>query len=93
MSRIALRLMIHGHVQGVGYRYWAETEAMRLGLDGWVRNRMDGTVELLAAGPSHALAEFVEACRTGPRAAHVTSVEQADANDEGFAGFRARPTI
>jgi acylphosphatase len=93
MPRTAQRLIIHGYVQGVGYRYWAESEAMRLGLDGWVRNRMDGTVELLAAGPSAAVAEFVEACRTGPRAAHVTSVERTDADDEGIVGFRARPTI
>jgi acylphosphatase len=93
MSRTALRLIIHGHVQGVGYRYWAQSEALSLGLDGWVRNRMDGTVELLAAGPSAAVAQLVEACRRGPAAARVTSVEQLDAEDEGLDGFRARPTI
>jgi acylphosphatase len=91
--RTAQRLIIHGHVQGVGYRYWAETEAMRLGLDGWVRNRLDSTVELVAAGPPAAVAEFVEACHTGPRAARVTSVQRVDAEDEGFVGFRARPTV
>jgi acylphosphatase len=93
MTRTAQHLIIHGRVQGVGYRYWAQLEAARLGLDGWVRNRMDGTVELVAAGPSQAVAQMVEACLSGPSAARVTSVERSDAEDEDFTGFRARPTI
>jgi len=93
MSRIAVRLIIHGRVQGVGYRYWAQSEAIRLGLDGWVRNRMDGTVELVAAGPPDAVARLLDACRSGPPAARVTSVERSDVDDENLPGFQARSTI
>lgn len=93
MSRIAVRLIIHGRVQGVGYRYWVCDEARRLQLDGWVRNRRDGTVELVAAGPSEAMNQLLAACRQGPPAAHVTSVDRSDTDDEGLTSFEARPTI
>jgi len=93
MNRIAVRLTIRGRVQGVGYRWWAQREARRLGLDGWVRNRSDGSVELLAAGPAEAVAELVELCRRGPSAARVTGVDQASAApDEALPGFDERPT-
>jgi acylphosphatase len=92
MNRIAVRFVIHGRVQGVGYRWWARSEALRLGLDGWVRNRLDGSVELLAAGPAGEVARLLEACRLGPPAAEVTAVEPFAAEDEGLAGFEQRPT-
>jgi acylphosphatase len=93
MDRIAVRLLIRGRVQGVGYRWWARREARRLGLDGWVRNRADGSVELLAAGPPDAVAAFADLCRRGPPSARVTGVEQEAADvDSVPPGFDERPT-
>ncbi len=92
MQRRAVRLTIRGRVQGVGYRWWASRTARRLGLDGWVRNRLDGSVELLAIGPQPAIEALIEACREGPAEAMVSSVAQVDAKDDGCEGFDSRPT-
>ena len=73
------RLMIRGRVQGVGFRLWVEREALDLGLKGWVRNRRDGAVEALLAGPPPAVATMVERCWQGPRLAKVQSIDVADA--------------
>ena len=72
---------------------WAERTAVALGLRGWVRNRMDGSVELRATGEDEVVAKLIEACRQGPRAAVVTDVAVADAEDDGSIGFSARPTV
>ena len=87
-----VRLRITGRVQAVGYRLWATRTATSLGLRGWIRNRADGSVEALAIGPSVTVADFVAACRHGPRAAQVTAVSVAEAEDDGSLGFSARPT-
>jgi acylphosphatase len=92
MERSAVRLIIRGRVQGVGYRFWACAEARRLQLAGWVRNRTDGSVELLAAGPAAAVEQLVAACRRGPVSAEVASVERAEAVDDDCRGFEERPT-
>lgn len=92
MVRPAARLIIRGRVQGVGYRWWARGQARALGLDGWVRNLRDGTVELLAAGPPRAIERLIKACRQGPPGAGVTAVERFEADDEGLDGFEERPT-
>jgi acylphosphatase len=86
------RLTITGRVQGVGYRMWAERTAVALGLRGWVRNRMDGSVELLATGEDEVVAKLIEACRQGPRAATVTDVTISKVEDDGSTDFNARPT-
>jgi acylphosphatase len=92
MDRIAVRLVIRGRVQGVGYRWWARGEARRLGLDGWVRNLGDGSVELLAAGAPDAVAALAELCWRGPAAARVSGVDRSSAVDEDILpGFDARP--
>jgi acylphosphatase len=88
-----VRLRITGRVQGVGYRVWAERTATQLGISGWVRNRSDGTVELLATGDDGAIAALIEACRQGPRAAVVSDVAIEDAEDDGSVGFTAKPTV
>ena len=82
-----LRLCVHGRVQGVGYRAWSAGEAARLGLDGWVRNRADGSVELALSGDDEAVERMLALCREGPRAAAVIRVDVLDepeAVDEGF---------
>ena len=92
MAREALRLTVEGQVQGVGYRWWALGKARSLGLAGWVRNRRDGSVEILAIGDAQALAALAAACGTGPSAARVTSVGRHSAEDDGSTGFDERAT-
>jgi acylphosphatase len=87
------RLRIAGRVQGVGYRAWAMQMAGRLGLRGWVRNRTDGSVEALVIGEDEAVARMIEACREGPFGARVSDVAISDAEDDGSAGFTAKPTL
>ncbi len=81
MSRAILQVTIQGRVQGVGYRAWVEYRAVRAGLEGWVRNRADGSVEALFAGSPHMVAEMIALCRHGPPSARVDAVfdEPADA--------------
>jgi len=88
-----VRLRITGRVQAVGYRAWAIATAERLGLCGWVRNRPDGSVEMLVSGPADAVEAMIAACRRGPPAARVAGVEVMEAEDDGSAGFTARPTV
>jgi acylphosphatase len=67
---------IRGRVQGVGYRAWTEYTALERGLQGWVRNRRDGAVEALFAGPQDAVTGMVQACREGPRGSRVDAIDQ-----------------
>ena len=87
-----VRLRVTGRVQGVGYRAWATRIAVGLGLRGWVRNRGDGAVELLATGPEAAVAVMIQAARQGPPAARVAEVQIVEDEDDGSVGFVARPT-
>ena len=70
-----LRARIRGRVQGVAYRAHAREEGRRLGLHGWVRNRDDGSVELVAEGPRDRLEEMLRWCHRGPRFARVDSID------------------
>lgn len=74
-GRERLRARVTGRVQGVGFRWSAVVEARRLGLRGRVRNAVDGSVEVEAAGPAAPLAEFLAWLRRGPPGARVTGVE------------------
>ena len=87
-----VRLRITGEVQGVGYRIWATRTAAGLQLRGWVRNRRDGSVEMLATGVPDGIEAMVEACRRGPLAARVAAVTVSDAEDDGSVDFGARST-
>lgn len=89
---MAMRLLISGRVQGVGYRFWTQEEARRLGLDGWVRNRRDGTVELIAYGDEVALEALARACAAGPPSAEVTRVDRHHTDEPRPSGFTQRPT-
>jgi acylphosphatase len=87
------RLMIRGTVQGVGFRVWVEREALDLGLQGWVRNRRDGAVEVLLAGPPSVVAAAVERCWKGPRLAKVQSIEVEDAQPHDLVYRRSGETF
>lgn len=68
-------VVLRGRVQGVGYRAWTEDMALRHELEGWVRNRRDGSVEAVFSGPDNVVAEALAACREGPRGARVETVD------------------
>jgi acylphosphatase len=93
MSLLDLRhVLIHGRVQGVGYRAWTEDTARELGLQGWV-------VEAVFAGSGEDVAKMVEACRQGPYGAHVTGIDQRPGTSEDLAmrrtgeEFSVLPTV
>ncbi|HEY1613052.1 MAG TPA: acylphosphatase [Rhizomicrobium sp.] len=88
-----LRLRIEGFVQAVGYRNFAISEAKKLGLDGWIRNRSDGTVEVLASGPTKVVESFVTACMRGPEGSRVKDVELHKAEPPTERGFHRRPSV
>jgi acylphosphatase len=79
MSGAILHVTIRGRVQGVGYRAWVEHHAMASALDGWVRNRRDGSVEALFSGPAEIVANMVALCRRGPPSARVEAVAEEPA--------------
>lgn len=92
-EQTSLRLKIEGFVQSVGYRNFAITEAHQLGLDGWVRNRSDGTVEILVSGPNAAVETFVGLCMKGPSSARITNIDLHKAEPPSEKGFRRRPSL
>lgn len=92
-DRAAILARIRGTVQGVWYRAWTVEQATARGLDGWVRNRADGSVEALFAGPAAAVESMLDACRVGPPAARVSDVERQPATDPGPTGFTQQPTL
>jgi acylphosphatase len=69
---------IRGRVQGVGYRAWTETTALERGLQGWVRNRRDGSVEALFVGHEHVVTAMIAACREGPSGSRVDRVDHRE---------------
>ncbi len=90
---VARRYLVTGRVQGVGFRWFVEKEASDLGLAGWVRNRQDGTVEVMAAGPNEQLNKLYSKLQQGPRAARVDRVEVDEVeNAEGLKSFRIEGT-
>ncbi len=99
MGGAICRVTIRGRVQGVGYRAWVEHQARVHGLEGWVRNRRDGSVEALFAGSASVVADMIASCRRGPSSARVVAVEEEatgpDALGLRYAGerFSVLPTI
>ena len=86
---VILHVTVRGRVQGVGYRAFVQREALTYGVEGWVRNRRDGSVEAVLAGPAEAVAAVIESCRRGPFAARVDRLDQRDGSAEEFALRRA----
>jgi acylphosphatase len=82
MTVAARRFLVHGEVQGVGFRWFVAREAQRLGLRGFVRNLKDGSVEVIAAGTAEALAALERALGEGPRLGRVARVEKSDVPHE-----------
>lgn len=91
MSHTVRRLLIHGRVQGVGYRWAMVAQAARLGVRGWVRNRRDGSVEAMVAGASDSVQGLIDWARQGPPGARVTRVDVLAGEGE-FETFEQRPT-
>lgn len=90
---VSLLFRIEGSVQAVGYRNFVIEEAGKLGLDGWIRNRSDGTVEALASGPTKAIEAFFTVCARGPAGSRVANVEMKKAEPPAEKGFTRRPSI
>jgi acylphosphatase len=75
MSKERVSIIVQGRVQGVFYRARTKEKAIELGLNGWVRNRIDGTVEIVAEGNKEDLESLVDWSQHGPKHAHVTKVD------------------
>ena len=69
-------VIIRGRVQGVGFRAWMEVLALERGLEGWVRNRRDGSVEAVFSGPQDDVAAMIAECRHGPPGSRVETIDQ-----------------
>jgi len=82
-------VVVRGRVHGVGYRAWAEYTALDHGLEGFVRNRRDGSVEAVFAGPSSTVAEMIAACHRGPPGARVDALDQREGSPEELGLRRA----
>jgi acylphosphatase len=93
MTTTARRIRVHGKVQGVFYRGWTVDEARALGLDGWVRNRLDGSVEIVAVGSAEAVDTLDARCHEGPPAARVDRVDVEETPGIVAQGFTQKPTV
>jgi len=88
-----IRATISGKVQGVWFRAWTQARAEEFGLDGWVRNRRDGTVEAVFSGPAPAVDRMVALAHDGPSHARVSGVQVSDSAETPAPGFEKRPTV
>jgi acylphosphatase len=82
---VIFQIVIRGRVQGVGFRAWTEMMAAEQGIEGWVRNRRDGSVEALFAGAEEVVIAMIELCRDGPPGAQVEAINQFEAGSEDLA--------
>lgn len=83
--KVYRHVIIRGRVQGIGYRAWTEVTALERGVEGWVRNRRDGSVEALFSGPEDEVAAMIAECRRGPPGARVDVIDQRDATSDEIA--------
>jgi acylphosphatase len=89
----AVRIIIHGRVQGVGYRNWTVRTASRQNLKGWVRNLKSGEVEAVFCGDSASIEAMLEQCARGPMMASVERIERFDAETPPETNFVEKPTV
>jgi acylphosphatase len=89
-ERVRKRVVVRGDVQGVAFRDNTRRQAGSRGVDGWVANRSDGSVEAVFEGDPDAVRSMVDFCKGGPRAADVKDVDVADEEPEGLSGFDVR---
>ena len=87
---IRRRLLVHGRVQGVGFRWFVRAAARSRGVAGWAANRPDGTVEVVLEGERDAVGSLERLVREGPHGAEVERLEAADEEPEGLSGFETR---
>jgi acylphosphatase len=87
------RFRIKGRVQGVGFRDWAKGEASVRSLDGWIRNRSDGSVEMLVAGDDARVQDMLRALTQGPPLAQVHNIDIHKETEHPPAGFALKPTL
>jgi len=87
----AVRVIISGRVQGVGYRAWTAATARKLKLNGWVRNLSDGAVEAVFSGDGVAIEQMIAACLKGPLLSKVTQIDQFPCEEQAD-GFTQKPT-
>ena len=80
---IQLHAIVHGRVQGVSFRYYTKQRADSLGITGWVRNRPNRTVEVVAEGSKADMAEFVKFLKQGPPSARVDNVDLSEGEATG----------
>jgi acylphosphatase len=98
-ARRFVHVTIRGRVQGVGFRAFVERQALERGLDGWVRNRRDGSVEAVLSGAATAVDAVLEACRAGPAGAAIEALDVREEDAAGLmpssrpAGFYVMPTV
>lgn len=83
---------IEGSVQGVGYRAWVECTARTMGINGWVRNRRDSSVEMILQGPPEHVSKMLQRCERGPPDAHVSKVEILGEGVGAYDRFEVLPT-
>jgi acylphosphatase len=89
----SVHVIVTGRVQGVWYRGWTVETASALGLDGWVRNRFDRSVEAVFSGPAATVDDMVDRCRRGPSAARVDHLAVENWAEHPGSGFHQRPTV
>lgn len=90
MARITRQIRVSGHVQGVFFRAWIRDQARELGVNGWVRNCDDGSVEAHLEGEAVAVEELIEHVRSGPPAARAETMEISEAPSENLSAFEVR---
>ena len=92
-DRKAVHVIVRGRVQGVGFRAFVEHQALSRGIEGWVRNRRDGSVEAVFVGDPASVEAMIAACRKGPRSSRVEDVEERAATEDDQLALRRQAEI